>query len=113
MDIEELDLDINIEVNSISDLREIRKELQKIAKAKREIDVAEDDQPGEDWDFPDIGDDYPDPNPGDPRFPKRDWPKWEKWFVKESDDGFDMSLETSQDELRLTSSEKFHRGGYL
>ena len=42
MDLDELNLDIKIEVTSVEELREIRKELQKIAKSKKEIEITED-----------------------------------------------------------------------
>lgn len=109
MDIEDLDLDINIEIDSISDLKKVREELQKIAKAKKEIDVAEDDKNSNDWDIPDIGDGYPDHNPNVPKFPEWKGPKWDKWVVKQDKDGFDMSLETIEDELRLTNNSGLKR----
>jgi len=64
MDIEELDIDIKMEITSIRDLRKVRQELQKIAKAKKEIEYTEDDEDGR-FDPPDR--DMPDPVP-DPEF---------------------------------------------
>ena len=110
MDIEDLDIDINVEINSISDLKKVRKELQKIAKARKEIEVAEDDNTSDDQEIPDIGDDYPGPNPSDPRFPEWRGPKQDKWVVKDDEGGqFDTRLETSEDELRLTSNSGLKR----
>lgn len=42
MELDDLDIDIKIEVTSIEELREVRKELQKIARSKKEIEINED-----------------------------------------------------------------------
>lgn len=95
MDLDELNLDIKIEVTSIKELREIREELQKIARSKKEIDVSEEDDTGLD---PLDPIDLPDPRPKrepHPRFP--DYPKKKRWFIcdTEQETGFDTSFEVN------------------
>jgi len=68
-DIEDLDLDIKIEVTSLEELRKIRKEMQKIARAKKEIQEDKDDS----FDDIDIDPSPKDPYESDyPKFPKKD-----------------------------------------
>lgn len=99
MDLDELNLDIKIEVTSVQELREIREELQKIAKAKKEIDITEDedDDPLGPGDFPDP---KPDRNP-DPIFP--DYPKREPpYFIcdtETAETGFETSTELTSEDI--------------
>lgn len=123
MKLEELDLDIKIEVTSIDELREIRKELQKIAKSKKEIEVTEDenDDPLSPSDFPDPKPDR-DPDPIFPDYPKRDFPH----FIMDTDTNnasFEAEVNTTFEEVANLaddistndgmSDETFHKVGNM
>lgn len=72
-DIEDLDLDIKIEVTSLEELRKIRKEMQKIARAKKEV------QRDKDESFDDIDTDPSPKDPYEPDYPR--FPKKDRWFI--------------------------------
>ena len=97
MELDDLNLDIKIEVTSLEELRKIRKEMQKIAQAKKEIQNDKEDS------FDDIGIDPSPKDPYDPDYPK--FPRKHRWFVCDTkqesgfETGFDVKLDGVEDDV--------------
>lgn len=118
MDLEDLDIDIKIEITSIEDLRKVRKELERIAKAKKDIDEDEDE-----WDLPDRStpdpldpDRDPDPKPGpgpQPDFP--DFPDDDIFCGMDTFQSSGMTLadKISKSKQETMGSDDFHTVGQL